>query len=447
MIENKMGVQPIPKLIISMSLPVIFSMMVQAMYNVVDSIFVSNVGEDALTAVSLAFPIQLIVIAAFVGLSTGVSSAISRKLGEKNHKMAELVADHGVFIGVLLYIAVAAIGIVLPGFFFLKFTENAAIVSMAADYTRIVMLFSFGIILSHSATSILQGTGDMVKPMFAQLIGAITNIILDPILIFGWFGLPALGVRGAAIATVTAQIIAMIYVWTVLVKGKSIIKPRIRDFRFDGHIVGQILIVGVPTAIMQGLASVMLTVMNLILASFGDSAIAVMGVYFRVQSMVFMPVFGLSIGTMPVIGYNFGAKNKHRMLQAVKFSVGVAAGFMSFCLILFQLFATQMLSVFNATEQMLDIGIPAFRTISFIFPMVAVTIILSTAFQGLGKAYFSLGISVVRQMVVLLPAAAIIATLGNVDYVWFSFIIAEIIGVLVAVTVFWQTYHRAVESW
>jgi len=445
--ENKMGVKPIPSLILGMSLPVIFSMLVQAMYNVVDSIFVSRVGEEALTAVSLAFPIQLIVIAAFVGLSTGISSAVSRKLGEKNHAAAVQVAEHGVFIAIILYVLVAIIGLVLASFFFRNFTDDPLVIKDASTYIRIVTVFSFGAILSNSASSVLRGTGDMVKPMFAQLAGAIINIALDPILIFGWFGLPAMGVKGAAIATVTAQIFSMMYVWILLYKGNSIIKPKIKDFKFDNHILNQILMVGVPSALMQGLASVMLTVMNLILSSFGDSAIAVMGVYFRVQSMVFMPVFGLAIGTMPVIGYNFGAKNKKRMSKAIKFSVILAVSFMSIWFVIFQVFAGSMIGAFKPNQEMLTIGIKAFRTISLIFPLVGITIILSTAFQGLGKAYYSLIISVIRQLVILLPVAFILSKQGSVDYVWYAFIIAEVVGVTIAITMFFVVYRKSVHSW
>lgn len=445
--ENKMGVKPIPSLILGMSLPVIFSMMVQAMYNVVDSIFVSRVGEEALTAVSLAFPIQLIVIAAFVGLSTGISSAVSRKLGEKKHDDAVQVAEHGVFVGIILYVLVAIIGLVLARVFFQNFTDNQLVIRDASTYIRIVTVFSFGAILSHAATSVLQGTGDMVKPMFAQLLGAIINIILDPILIFGLFGMPAMGVKGAAIATVIAQITAMVYVWILMYKGNSIIKPRIKDFKLNAHIISQILLVGVPSALMQGLASLMLTGMNLILSAFGDSAIAVMGVYFRVQSMVFMPVFGLAIGTMPVIGYNFGARNKDRMSKAIKFSLILAVCFMSLCFVGFQLFATSLIGVFKPTQEMLTIGVKAFRTISLIFPIVGITIILSTAFQGLGKAYYSLLISIFRQLVVLLPAAYFLSKQGSIDYVWYAFIIAEIVGVIIAVSIFLVTYKKSVHRW
>lgn len=455
--KNKMGIMPIPRLITTMALPVIFSMLIQALYNVVDSIFVSKISEDALTAVSLAFPMQLIVIATFVGLGTGLSSAISRRLGAKDSKGAALVAEHGVFVAAILYVLVAVFGIFavkyifegfsIGNFTFDGFTSNQDIINYSISYVRIVMIFSFGSIFNQAGMSTFRGTGDMIKPMIAQLIGAVLNIILDPILIFGYFGLPAMGVKGAAIATVTAQIVAMVYIWIMLLNGKSIIKMKIKAFKLKMPIIKQIIVVGIPTAIMQGLGSVMLFSMNFILSSYGDSAIAVMGVYFRVQSMVFMPVFGLAIGTMPVVGFNYGAKNKERIKKAVRFSTIAAISFMSMCLIIFQLLPTQLLGLFNASSQLLAIGIPAFKTISIIFPFIAITIILSTAFQGFGKAYYSLALSIVRQLVILIPAAFLLARLGNIDLVWYAFIIAESIGMVLTILLFTRTYKRSISIW
>ena len=430
--KNKMGYKSIPGLITKMSLPVIFSMLVQALYNVVDSIFVARVSEEALTAVSLAFPIQLIVIAAFVGLSTGISSAISRKLGAKDHKAAVQVAEHGVLIAAVLYVMVALAGFFLMKYLFLGFsigsftfngfTENQNIIKYGIIYVQIVMVFSFGSIFNHAGMSVFRGTGDMIKPMIAQLLGAVLNIILDPILIFGFGIIPAMGVKGAAIATISAQIIAMIYIWIQLLGGKSIIKMKIKAFKLDMHIIGQIIVVGIPSAIVQGLGSVMLFSMNFILSNFGDSAIAVMGVYFKVQSMVFMPIFGLSIGTMPVVGFNYGAKNKERIKQAVLFSSTAAVIFVLICLIVFQAFPTQLLNMFSASGEMLAIGIPAFRTISLI-------------------------ISVIRRIAVLIPVAFLLASFSNVDLVWFSFIIAEIIGVIITILLFVRTYKKSVSMW
>lgn len=454
--NNKMGYKPIPGLITKMSLPVIFSMLIQALYNVVDSIFVSRVSEEALTAVSLAFPMQIIVIAAFVGLSTGISSAMSRKLGAKDHDAAMQVAEHGILIAAILFVCVAVggyfvatplfQGFSIGRFDFNGFTQNQEIINYGISYVQIVMVFSFGSIFNQAGMSIFRGTGDMIKPMIAQLIGAILNIILDPILIFGWGKIPAMGVKGAAIATVTAQTIAMIYIWIELFGGKSIIKLKLKKFKLDMHILGQILAVGVPSAMMQGLASIMLFSMNFILSRFGDSSIAVMGVYFKIQSMVFMPVFGLSIGTMPIIGFNYGAKNKDRIKKAIRFSIIAAVSFMFMCLIIFQLFPKALLNMFNASNEMLAIGIPAFRTISFIFPLIAVTVILSTAFQALGKAYYSLIISIVRQLAILIPSAFILASFANVDLVWFAFILAEFIGAILTVLLFTTVYKKSVSK-
>jgi putative MATE family efflux protein len=400
---------------------------------------------------------QLIIIAAFVGLSTGISSAISRKLGAKDHEAAVQVAEHGVLIGVILYIFVAICGFFIAAplfqgfqigsFSFNGFTQNQDIIQYGISYVTIVMVFSFGSLFNQAGMSIFRGTGDMIKPMIAQLIGAVLNIILDPILIFGWGFIPAMGVKGAAIATVTAQIIAMIYIWIMLLGGKSIIKLNLKKFKLDMHTIGQIISVGFPSAIMQGLASVMLFAMNFILSRFGDSAIAVMGVYFKIQSMVFMPVFGLAIGTMPVVGFNYGAKNKARIRKAITFSTIVAVCFMSLSMVIFQVFPRGLLSMFSASETMLTIGIPALRTLSLIFPLMAVTIILSTAFQALGKAYYSLVISLVRQLVVLIPSAFILASFMNVDLVWFAFIIAEVIGVTITVITFTTVYKKNIHQW
>lgn len=444
-----MGVMPIPKLILSMSLPAIFAMLVQAMYNVVDSIFVSRISEtnnDGLTAVSLAFPLQLIVIAVFVGLGVGINALISRKLGEKDHKNAVLVAENGVMLGFIVYAVIAVFGTIFARPFYELFTDNLIVIEYATTYTKIVMIFSFGRILAQMGNSILQGTGEMVKPMIAMLLGAVLNIILDPILIFGWFGIPAMGVKGAAIATVAAQIISMCYVWYELLHGNNIIKLDLKKFRPMGSIIKQILAIGIPVALMQGLGSVMLTVFNLILSQFGNVAIDVMGAYFKLQSVVFMPIFGLATGTLPIIGFNFGAKNRKRIGEAIKFSTIVAVSFMTFSLAIFQIFTHNLLGLYNPSDEMLAIGIPAFKTISMMFPLLGVTIILSTAFQAFGKAHYSLLVSVIRQLVVLLPVAYLISLQGNIDTIWYAFIIAESVGVCLVVLLFRKTYYKSVES-
>jgi len=445
--SNKMGTMPIPKLIITMSLPAILSMMVQAMYNVVDSIFVSRIGENALTAVSLAFPIQLILIACFVGLGVGINSLISRKIGEKDIDSATNAAEHGFMLGAILYGFVVLVAVFFVDNYFKMFTEDATIYNYGVQYSKIILIFAFGRILAQAGMSMLQGTGEMIKPMKAQLIGAISNIILDPILIFGLFGFPRLEVRGAAIATVTAQIISMIYIFIVIFKGKNYIKLDLKKFKYSKSITGQILIVGLPVAIIQGLVSVMLGGLNLILTGFSSTSVAVLGVYYRLQSFVFMPVFGISQGTMPVIGFNYGAKNKERIIHALKFGLTIAIAYMSLGMLVFQLFPVQLLGLFKSTDYMVGIGVDAFRTISISFPLAACTIMLGTAFHGMGKAYISLIVSFVRQIVVILPTAYFLGKVIGLRGVWYGFVIAEVIGLLIAVYAFRRIYKATLEQW
>ncbi len=444
MSENKMGTRPIPKLIITMAIPVIFSMMVQAFYNVVDSYYVAKVSQDSLTAVTLAFPIQMIVIASFVGLGTGINSAISRKLGERDEHSAVMVAEHGVFIGLILYVIIAVIGFFLNRSFFGIFTDTPDIIEGSIQYIRIITMVSIGAIMTQTGMNVLRGTGDMIRPMLAQLLGAVVNILLDPIFIFGKFGLPALGIRGAAIATVTAQLLSMVFIWTLIFKGgNNVLKIKLKGFRFDPRIIKEIVTVGVPSFIMQGLASIMLLGMNLILSVYGDAAVTVMGIYFRMQSMVFMPVFGLSIGTLPVVGYNYGAQNVDRLKKAVRFSATVAFLFMTTCFLVFQFKAPQLVQIFSPSANLLDLGITAFRTISFMFPFVSISIIISTSFQGIGKAYYSMIVSIIRQLVVLLPSAYLLSKYTSLDKVWFAFVIAEVIGMIVAVTLWMKVPKHA----
>lgn len=444
MSENKMGTKPIPKLIITMAIPVIFSMLVQAFYNVVDSFYVAKVSEDSLTAVTLAFPIQMIIIASFVGLGTGINSAISRKLGERDEESAVMVAEHGVFIGLILYVMVAVIGLLLNRSFFGIFTDTPEIIDGSIQYIRIVTVVSIGAIMTQAGMNVLRGTGDMIRPMLAQLLGAVMNILLDPIFIFGKYGVPALGIRGAAIATVMAQILSMVFIWTLIFKGgNNVLKLHLKGFRFDLRIVKEILTVGLPSFIMQGLASIMLLGMNLILSVYGDAAITVMGIYFRMQSMVFMPVFGLSIGTLPVVGYNYGARNVERLKKAVHFSATVAFIFMTLCFLVFQFMAPQLVQIFSPSQEVLETGTIAFRAISFMFPFVSISIILATSFQGIGKAYYSMMLSIIRQLVVLLPTAYILSKYATLDHVWYAFVIAEVVGTVTAILIWFKVPKHA----
>lgn len=444
--HNKMGVMPIPKLILSMSAPAILSMMVQALYNVVDSFYVAQLGEDALTSVSLAFPIQLILIACFVGLGIGINSSISRKLGAGEYETAVNVAEHGYLLGLVLYGFVLIIGLFFVDDFFRWFTSEPIIQEQGILYARIILIFAFSRILAQAGMSMLQGSGEMVKPMKAQLIGAVINILLDPFLIFGWLGLPRLGVKGAAIATVTAQFITLVYVLITIFKGKNYLKLNLKAFHYQKRITKSIILVGLPAAIMQGLVAIMITGLNKILYSLDGTAVAVLGVYFKLQSFIFMPVFGISQGTMPVVGYNYGAKNRKRIVKALRFAGMMALIYMSLGLVVFQLFNHQLLVLFNASDKMLSIGAVAFRRVSLMFPFAAVTIVLSTAFQGMGKAHYSMIITFLRQIIILLPAAYLLGNYVSLNALWFAFLTAEVFGFMLASHYFLKSYH-AMSEW
>lgn len=444
--QNKMGVVPIPKLIIAMSLPAMISMMTQALYNIVDSIFVAQINEEAITALSMAFPVQLIIIACFVGMGVGINSLTSRKLGEKDFASVRATAEHGYFIATLLYITIALLGLLTSRAFFEWFTDDPLIIEYGSSYLQIIMLFSFGRIYAQAGMSILQGSGEMVFPMIAQIAGAIINVILDPIFIFGWFGLPAMGVRGAAIATVTAQTISLVVVLVFVFKIKKSIPFEPQKFKLDLNILKSILVVGFPAAIMQALASVMLTGLNLILVGFSTTAVAVLGIYYKLQSFVFMPIFGLSQGMMPIIGYNYGAREKKRLIHAIRFGLGFAVLYMSVGMLGFQLFSRHLILLFNGTEEMLAIGTRAFGIISLTYPLTAVSIMFSTTFQGLGEAHYSMFVSFIRQIVILLPLAYLLSKLGNIDVIWYAFIIAESIGVISVLIFFRHIYHKRIKS-
>lgn len=425
--KNKLGVVPIPKLLFSMSIPAIISMMIQAMYNVVDSIFVAQIGEEALTAVSLAFPIQIVIFSCFVGMGIGINSSISRRLGQNKKNEATNVAEHGFLLAILIAVVLGILGFFTAEAFISLFTDNANIIAQGRAYLMIVTVFCFGSFITQAAYSTLQGSGEMIQPMVGQIIGAVVNIILDPIMIFGWFGLPALGVTGAAIATVIGQLFGMSYMLLVIFKSsKNYLKLDYRVFHYDPVIVKDIFKVGLPAAIMQGLASLMITGYNLILAGFGMSAVAVFGVYFKIQSIIFMPIFGLGQGAMPIFGFNFGAKNRERFNETLKVAITAALSIMTIGTLLFWIFPTQIMMAFNPSPEMMAIGIKALRNISLAFPMAGISIMLSVSFQAIGKAYVSMIASFIRQMVVLLPVTYLLALAGGLDWVWYGFIISEI---------------------
>jgi putative MATE family efflux protein len=446
--KNKLGVVPIPKLLFSMSIPAIISMMIQAMYNIVDSIFVAQIGEEALTAVSLAFPIQMIIISCFVGMGIGINSAISRRLGQNKKSEAANVAEHGFLLAILIAVVLGILGFFTAETFIRLFTDNANIIAQGRAYLMIVTVFCFGSFITQAAYSTLQGSGEMIQPMVGQIIGAVTNIILDPIMIFGWFGFPALGVAGAAIATVIGQLFGMTYMLLVIFKSsKNYIKLDYQVFHYETEIVKDIFKVGLPAAIMQGLASLMITGYNLILAGFGMSAVAVFGVYFKIQSVIFMPIFGLGQGAMPIFGFNFGAKNRERFNETLKVAVTAALTIMTIGTLLFWIFPAQIMMAFNPSAEMMAIGINCLRSISLAFPLAGISIMIGVSFQAIGKAYVSMIASFIRQMVVLLPVTYLLAQAGGLDWVWYGFIISEIFCLAYELFMFRWYQRNIFDTW
>lgn len=431
--ENKMGVMPVPKLILTMSLPIMASMLVQALYNIVDSVFVAQISENALTAVSMAFPLQNLMIAVSTGTAVGVNALLSRNLGAKNYERVNHIANHAVFLAVMSYLLFVVIGFFGAEPFFRSQTDIEEIVVYGTQYTRICLCFSVGLFVQMFFERILQATGRTVASMVTQMLGAIINIILDPILIFGMFGLPAMGVAGAAVATVAGQIVGAIVGVIINEKKNKEVKIQLKGFRPDFALIKQIYGIGIPSIIMASIGSVMNYGMNRILLGFTSTAAAVFGVYFKLQSFVFMPVFGLNNGMIPVISYNYGAGNRERVVKAVKTSAVMAVGIMLMGLLVFQTIPGLLLNMFDASETMLEIGMPALRTISLSFLFAGFGIACSGTFQALGKAFFSMLMSIARQLLVLLPAAYVLSLSGKVALVWWAFPIAEAVAIVVCI--------------
>ncbi|WMJ77375.1 MULTISPECIES: MATE family efflux transporter [unclassified Sedimentibacter] len=444
--QNKMASGSMTKLIVTMSLPPIVSMFIQAMYNIVDSIFVSKIGMDALTAVSLAFPMQLILVALFVGTGAGVSSLISRRLGEGNRDAASKAASHGFMVSLIYSVLIAIIGIFLTDFFIRLFTDDSLLQGLTAQYLRIILIFSFFNFISNAGISILQSTGNTMMPMVSQLAGALTNIILDPIMIFGYFGMPALGVSGAALATIIGQLVSFILIVIMFKKDKSL-EIKLKNFKFEKAILKDMYIVALPAIIMQSLASVMVSGLNLILIAFSDAAVSVLGIYFKLQSFIFMPIFGMMQAFRAILGYNFGAKNKGRVLNALKITLLFSVCIMLAGTFIFQIFTEQLLGMFDSNAEMMSIGTKALRIISLTFPVAAVGIIISTSFQAFGKGMLSLVISFTRQLLILLPAAYVLSKISGLDLFWYSFTLSEILSVLIAVPTMSIYLKKTFSSW
>ncbi|MCI7129048.1 MAG: MATE family efflux transporter [Lachnospiraceae bacterium] len=441
-----MGTMSEGRLLLNMSLPMMLSMLVQAMYNVVDSIFVSRIGENALTAVSLAFPLQTLLIALGAGTGVGVNSLLSKALGEKDYEKANKAAMNGIFLFFISYLVSAFIGIVGVRPFYASQIKDAPIeiMDMGIEYLTIVMVASFGLYAQFIFERLLQATGRTFFTMVSQMTGAIINIILDPILIFGYFGLPKMGVAGAAVATIAGQIVGGIIGFIYNIKKNDDITLSFKGFRPDGHIIGTIYKVGFPSIIMQSIGSIMTYGMNLILVGLSATAAAVFGVYFKLQSFFFMPVFGLNNGIIPIVAYNYGAQKKHRMLRTIKWGMLIAFCFLLVGFVVFETIPGTLLLLFDASENMLGIGIPALRIIAVHFLIAWFCIVAGSVFQAVGNGMYSLYVSVARQLVVLLPAAYILAKIGGLDLIWWSFPIAELMSCMISTICLTLTYKKVI---
>ncbi len=442
--ENKMGTMPTDKLLITMSLPMIISMLVQALYNIVDSIFVARISEDALTAVSMAFPIQSLMIAFAAGTGVGINSFLSKSLGEKKFKQASDSAKNGIFLAFITWVVFASFGFFFSELFFKAMTADKVIISYGKDYLEIVTVLSLGVFMQITFERLLQSTGKTIYNMITQGTGAIINIALDPILIFGLFGFPKMGVKGAAVATVCGQLIAMLLGIIFNIFKNKEIDLNLIGFKPSARIIKKIYAVGLPSIIMQSVTSVMTYLLNKICIGFTPTAVSVVGIYFKLQSFIFMPIFGLTNGLVPIVAYNYGAKNKNRIMSVIKLAVIISISYMTVGLIVFWAIPQILFSFFDASDEMLKIGIPALRLISLSFIPAGFSIIIVSAFQALGHGIYSLIISIARQLVVLIPVAFIASKLIGLKAVWGAFPIAEIVCFLLCLAFSFKVYKTTI---
>jgi len=445
--HNKMGEMPVGRLILNMSWPAILSMLIQAFYNVVDSFFVSRLGEEALAALTYVNPVQFLIISFGVGTGVGINSLISRRLGAGRIEEANLAACHGYRLAFFNWGLFAIIGLFFAKPIMNLMSDNPYIIESGVIYMQIITIGCVFVMVQITSEKILQATGNMTLPMICSIVGAVTNIILDPILIFGYGPFPEMGVAGAAIATVFGQFLSMCLGQYLLFAKEHSVKVRFRGWKFDKQIVKDIYAVGAPSILMQSIGSVMQFGMNLILGSLTETAVAVMGVYGRLQSFVFMPVFGMNQGVMPIMGYNYGARNRKRLMETYKKGFLIALGIMSVGLVIFQLFPSQLLSIFNAqgSQSMYDIGIPALRAISWCFIPASFGIMTSSIFQATGHGFISLWSSLIRQLVGILPLAWILAKVGGITLVWYSFPLAEILGTAFLIIMLVHIYKNEIK--
>lgn len=442
--ENKMGTMPVGKLLFSMSVPIIISMMVQALYNIVDSIYVAQYDPNAGTgALTVAFPIQSLMIAVSVGLAVGMNALISRSLGEKNFEKANVMAGQGFFLMMMGYLIFLVVGLFLVGpYASTQAEEGSLLYTYSCDYLSVVCVFSFGVFIQVLTERMLQATGRALYSMIIQLVGAVINIVLDPIFIFGWFGVPEMGIKGAAVATVIGQCAAAAVGLLINIFLNKEVRLEIKNFIPRAKPILEMLAIGIPSVLMQAIGSVMTFTMNMILISFSQIALNVFGVYFKLQSFVFMPVFGLNSGLVPIVSYNFGAKRRERVFSAMRLAVFAAVGYMLLGFLAFQLMPETLLGIFNASEEMLKIGSVALRIISISFIFAGFSMVCSSTCQALGKSVYSLIISVCRQLGVLLPVAYLLSLSAELGLVWFAFPIAEAVCLALCVFFLFRVMRR-----
>ena len=442
--ENKMGVMPIPRLLFTMAAPMMISMLIQALYNVVDSMFVSYISEAALTAVSLAYPVQNLMIAVATGTGVGVNALLSRSRGEKNFVQATRAASITILLGLASSVVTALLGVFCTRLYFSVQVDDPVIIQLGCDYLFWVMVLSIGCFGQVLLSRLLQSTGKTFYSMVIQLVGAGLNIVLDPILIFGLFGLPALGVTGAAIATVISQffgtILGIFYNW----KRNSEIRISLQDMRPNGAVISRIYSVGLPSILMQAVPSVLIFGLNQILVSFSETATAVYGVWFKLQGFAFLPIIGMNNGVVPIVAYNYGARKPDRIVKTVKLAITVALCIMAVAIVLFQAVPDKLLGIFQASPDMLAIGVPALRTLSLCFIVGGFTIVSSSLFQALGKGLMSMSIAVFRQLVLVLPLAYVFSLSGNLNMVWWAFPVAEVLAGILTAYYLRKIYQRVI---
>ncbi|MDY6045138.1 MAG: MATE family efflux transporter [Peptoniphilus sp.] len=431
--ENKMGYERIPKLLMKMSLPIALSMLVQALYNIVDSIWVSRIGEDALAAVSMAFPIQMLINAFSVGVGVGMNALLSRYLGERDARNANLTAQHGAVLTLINALIFAVLGLTVASKLIGMQTSDPAILADGTRYLSICFIFSIGLCGQIYMERLLQSTGLAIYSMYTQVFGAVLNIILDPILIFGLGPFPRMDVSGAAVATVASQIMALIFGLILNLKKNKELDLFQDGFHINESIVRGIFAVGIPSIIMMSVNSFSIFVINTMLAAFGSVAVVALGIYFKVQSFVFMPVFGLNNGLIPIIAYNYGARHQDRIYEVIKLAYKVAIIFMAIGFLAFQIFAKQIIGFFDPSPELLSVGMVSLRIISISFVFAAVNLISSAVFQSFGNGTLSMVVNLVRQLIFIIPLVYIFSKMGNLSLVWFSYPIAEVLTVFIAV--------------